>query len=471
MSQRHQAIQQVLWVVLLLNLSVTFLKISVGLASGALAVLADGFHSIVDSSSNLIGLLGVWVAARPADHNHPYGHHKYETVATLGIGGLLLVAAFEIGKSVVARLFGAESAPTITPLTLGLMALTFAVNLGIVAYEGLMGKRLQSELLLADATHTRTDLFITLSVLVSLVATQAGWGWLDPIVAGGVVILLVRAAFDILRSTSNVLTDVAIADPANITQIVQQVPGVVAVHHVRSRGRADAVYVDLNICVHATMTTDQAHGVASEVERRIAQNVPGVVDTVVHIEPDWMETAATQWEELTYKLRNVADGLGLGMHDLHAHIEHDGGYAIELHLEMPEALTLGAAHARADAFEHHARELFPKLRTITTHLEPLPADVADESNRTPPDAHTLRQRLTALADDLAGAGSCHNVELHHVEGHITATLHITQDPEIPLTLAHQLADAIEHHLQTYEPRLHRIVVHVEPPEEEVISKQ
>ncbi|MCC6189718.1 MAG: cation diffusion facilitator family transporter [Anaerolineales bacterium] len=462
---RTKAIRRVLWAVLALNLLVSAVKLGVGLTSGALAVVADAFHSLVDSSSNVIALIGVWVAARPADENHPYGHQKYETVATLAIGGMLLVAAFEIGRGVIERLVTAANPPKVTPLVLALMAVTFAINLGVTLYETRAGRRLDSSVLLADAMHTRADLFVTLSVLGALVGARLGLTWLDPIVAGGVVILLFRAAWGILRSSSAVLTDVAVADPGKVEDIARAVPGVTDVGSVRSRGSAGAVYVDLNIKVSPAMDTDQAHGVASEVEHRISEALPGVVDTVVHIEPEWERTTASPWEGLALVLRKLADGQGLGMHDLHAHIEPDGSLAIEVHLEMAANLTLAEAHTVADQFEARAHEAVPKLRSLVTHLEPLPTELPDEAGRLlPTRAERLRQRLTDLADRVAGAGSCHAVALHNVSGHLTATLHVTQPADLPLVQAHVLAEKIEQALHAAEPSLNRVVVHVEPPE-------
>jgi cation diffusion facilitator family transporter len=461
MPHKVTQVQRVLWIVLGLNLAVTVIKLIVGFWSGALAVVADAFHSLVDSSGNIVGLLGVWVSARPADKNHPYGHHKYETIAAMSIGVLLLVAAYEIGKGVLERLFISAAPPEVTPLTLGLMALTFAMNVGIVTYETQAGRRLQSQVLLADAAHTRTDLFVTLSVITSLIGTWLGWGWLDAAVAGVVVILLFRAAFEILRDTSRVLTDVAVADPATVEKLARAVPGVRAVSGVRSRGRADAVYVDLHVAVDPVMTTTQAHNVASEVERQITNTVPGVVETLVHVEP--RVATATPWEEITLQLRAIADALGLGLHDLHAHTERHGGYSLELHLEMESDLTLGEAHARADEFERRVRAEMPEVQALVTHIEPLSTHLPDEAG--PVAGHAeLRHRITHHANELAGANACHEVHLHNVAGHLTATLHVTQPAEQPLTRAHALAEAIEQKLHAAEPRLHRVVVHVEPPE-------
>jgi cation diffusion facilitator family transporter len=464
-DSRAAAVRRVLWLVLALNLSVTAIKIAVGLYTGALAVVADGFHSVVDSSSNLVALLGLWVASRPADANHPYGHQKFEAIATLGIGGLLLIAAFEIGRGAVERLLGAADPPLVTPVVLGLLALTFVVNLGVAVFEAAEGRRLKSMLLAADAAHTRTDLYITLSVIGALIGTRFGLEWLDPVVAGAVVVLLFRAAFAILRSTSGVLTDQAVADPALVGSIVQGVPGVTAVGTIRSRGRDDAAYVDLNIRVNPAMDADQAHSVASEVEHRIAEAMPGVVDTVVHIEPAWVGEPSAPLDELTFKLRSLAQGQGIGLHDLHAHIESDGGYSVEMHLEMDAELSLREAHAAADQFEARAREALPQLRALVTHLEPLPTSLPDEEARLSPGRRTrLQNRLMSLANAVAGRGACHDVQLHDVAGHLTATLHITQPAAMPLIAAHALAERVEQELHAHEPRLNRVVVHVEPPD-------
>jgi divalent metal cation (Fe/Co/Zn/Cd) transporter len=278
-------------------------------------------------------------------------------------------------------------------------------------------------------------------------------------------LLLFRAAFGILRSSSDVLTDVAAADPAQVAQIVKSVPGVAAVGGVRSRGSAGAAYVDLNIAVNAAMGTDQAHAVASEVEQRIAEALPDVIDTVVHIEPELDGSQASDWETLALRLRQVADGQSLGLHDLHAHVERDGTLSVEAHLEMADDLTLGEAHAVADLFEKRAHEALPHLYSLVTHLEPLSTHLPDEGSRlSHNNRRALRDHLTALADGIAGPGACHSVVIHHVAGHVTATLHVTQPAGMPLIQAHAIAERIEQTLHTSEPLLSRVVVHVEPPE-------
>lgn len=456
-----QAVQRTLLVVLVLNLGVTAVKLVVGAASGSLAVLADAFHSLVDSSSNVIGLIGVWVSARPADHNHPYGHRKYETIATLAIGAMLMLAGYEIGQGVIERLSGQSAPPDISFGTVLLMLATFAINLGVVIYETRQGRRWHSPILLADAQHTRVDLFVTVSVIASLLGAGLGWWWLDPLVALGVVGLLFRAAWGILRDSSNVLTDVAVLDPQVVQQAAAQVAGVRQVVAVRSRGTPDAAFVDLHVQVNPAMNTHQAHRVASDVESHIAQAFPSVVETLVHIEPQ--HPPASTWESIMLTLRGLADELDLNIHDVHIHTEPDGGYALEMHVEVDRDQTLAQAHDRVDAFEQRIGRSLPHVRAVVTHIEPLPLHVADEAGRIARAAE-LRARIQVVADTLAGVGACHNVHLHNVGGHITATLHLTQPATISLVQAHALAETIEGALHSAALGLHRVVVHVEPPE-------
>ena len=140
-SARSGAVLRTLWIILACNLGMAAVKLAVGLSSASLAVIADGFDSLVDSSGNIVGLIGLWVAARPADENHPYGHQRYEAIATMSIGALLIVAALEVGRGVLERLLGASPAPRVTTAAIVATGLTFVVRLGIAIFEARAGKR------------------------------------------------------------------------------------------------------------------------------------------------------------------------------------------------------------------------------------------------------------------------------------------------------------------------------------------
>jgi len=457
---RSQQAQRVLLIVLALNVLVTIIKLVIGFATGALSVIADGFHSIIDSSSNIVGLVGLWIAARPPDHNHPYGHRKYETVATLAIGAMLLLVSWEIVQRIFSQ-FTTRTTPEIAPLDIAIMAGTFLVNLAVVIYETRQGRALNSDILLADSAHTRTDLFVTTSVVVSLVATRAGFGWVDLLVAGAVVIMIVVAASDIIKRTSYVLTDASVIAPHLIERTASTVPGVRFTHRARSRGSSDAAYVDVHVKVDPAMSTTQAHAIATEVERRLLAEVTGVVDAVVHIEPD-KGMATSEWETITIRVRAEADAMGVGIHDLHVHEKKSGLYSIELHVEVPAHLSLGEAHAIADTLEKRIRDAVPRVEDVTTHIEPLEETVPDEEGQIPSD--TLANRIAAMTDSITGPGTAHSIQVHLVDGHITATVHVTLPAVEPLTEAHAVAEEVERRLHAGLPQLNRVVVHVEPPE-------
>src|SRR4051812_29483163 len=160
---RHAAVSTVLVRVLVVNLVVAAAKLVLGYATGAVSILSDGFHSLTDSASNVIGLVGLRAARKPPDLDHPYGHRKYETLAAAGIFVFLLLTVFEIGRTALKRL-GDPTPFVVTPLSVAVMVATLLVNLAIVRYEGGEGRRLNSELLLADSLHTRSDVFATIGV-------------------------------------------------------------------------------------------------------------------------------------------------------------------------------------------------------------------------------------------------------------------------------------------------------------------
>lgn len=458
-SDKYKSIQRVLWVILFANLGITAIKITLGLATGVLAVVADGFHSLVDSSSNLIGLAAVRMARRPPDERYPYGYRRFETLGALAISGLLLVAAWEIIRAIIERI-STSAQPEIGPLALIIMLGTFPVNLGVVIFETREGRRLNSEILLADAAHTRSDLYVTASVILSLIGMQFGWLWLDWLVAGFVVIFILRAAFEILRDAAGSLADIAGVDPLEIEQTARKVPGVIFVHRIRSRGAADTSFVDLHVKVDPGMSTAQAHAIASEVEHRLREDLQNVVDALVHIEPAKPDEV-NPWSQLSFSMRQIAEGMGLVLHDLHIHLDEKAEYEIELHLELPNNVTLGAAHKMADDFEERVQRYWPKASSIYTHLEPL-----NESFIVPEEDSDLQidRQIFDYLSNRVGEQSIIEVRSRLIDGHPSAAIRFSLPADLSLMEAHACAEEIERDLLAKIPRLYRVLVHVEPSE-------
>lgn len=281
-------VRRVLWITLGLNLAVSAGKVVVGHLSGSLAMVADGFHSLVDGSNNVIGLIVAAFAFRPPDAGHPYGHRKFETAATAAIGAALLALAWDIVASAWGR---AEhpALPVISLLNWTVMVATMAVNLFVSWYEAREGRRLESAFLVADAAHTRADLYVSLGVVASFVAAGLGLAWADTLVAAVIAGIIAWQAVVILLSAFNVLTDRAAIPAAEIERIALAVAGVVSVHDVRTRGRRDAVYVDLTIRLDGAISLRAAHDVADRIEAALGRAYPGIADVVVHLEPNGLE--------------------------------------------------------------------------------------------------------------------------------------------------------------------------------------
>lgn len=277
-------VKAVLWTVMGLNLVVALAKLLYGLKTGAISMVADGYHSLLDSSSNIIGLVGIWIAYRPPDASHPYGHRKFEALAAMGISFLLFIACYQILKSSLERLRSPEG-PIVTPLSFIVMLLTMAVNLFVTAYEQRKGRELKSTILLADALHTRSDLYTSSLVLLALLFSKLGYPWADVGAAIVVSVFIARAGYGIIDESLQALADASRIAPELITLLVRRMPGVLGCHRIRTRGLKDHIHVDLTIEVDPTLSIPEAHQIADQVEEMLVNAGIGVVDVVVHIEP------------------------------------------------------------------------------------------------------------------------------------------------------------------------------------------
>ena len=270
---------------LFLNLAIGIAKIAFGYASGAISILSDGFHSLTDGASNVVGLIGVRAAARPPDAEHPYGHRKFETVAAAGVGIFLLLVLVEVLRNAFNHLSGRSMPPAITAASFGVMIATIAANVIVVRFESAAASRLGSEVLLADATQTRADIWTSLAVIVALAGARLGWPILDPLAALVVGGFIGSAGFQIARTTTSILSDRIVLSDADLQHIVMAVPGVLGCHHIRTRGSADHVFLDLHVWLPADMPLADAHEISHVVKDRLMARFPQIADAIIHIEP------------------------------------------------------------------------------------------------------------------------------------------------------------------------------------------
>ena len=259
-------------------------KVWFGLRSHTAAVTADGLHGYIDGAANIVGLIGVSIASQPADEDHPYGHGKFEALSSLGIGIMVGMAMLELGKMALDSLL-ANRHPVVDAALIGAIVATLVSNVIVTTVERRAAKRLNSTILLADASHTFSDVLVTASVLLSLALIKLGFPRADGIAALIILGFVAYTAYDIIRQAVGILSDTARLDPAQVAQHTMGVAGVRSCRDVRSRGMEESVYVDLKIEVDPQLTTADAHLLADEAERRIGEAFPEVVDVVVHVEP------------------------------------------------------------------------------------------------------------------------------------------------------------------------------------------
>ncbi len=285
MQKHYRRIRFILLIILLLNWFVAAAKIIFGLMSRCESMTADGFHSLSDGASNIIGLIGIAFSSQPVDADHPYGHKKYETLFSLGIAGLLFLIAFNLAKEGITHLFY-PVAPQVDYRSFIVMLITIGVNIGVMRYEFRQGSELKSDMLVADSMHTKADIFTSLSVIIALIAIKLGYPILDPIVTIMISIFIVYSGIEIVKNASKILCDsVAIMDVRKISDIVLNVKGVKACHKIRTRGRPDDICIDMHVQVDSSMPMKEAHKICYAIEGTIKKKIPEVSDVLIHIEP------------------------------------------------------------------------------------------------------------------------------------------------------------------------------------------
>jgi cation diffusion facilitator family transporter len=277
-------VRRVLSGILAANIVVVIVKFGVGLDTNSLAVFGDALQSSVDAVNNLFALFVVRVASKAPDEDHPYGHAKFETLGALLIALLLALSIFELVRGAIARLVTGVAPLNISTTALALLGFTLAVNVGVVWFETRAARRLNSDLLLADALHTRTDVFITLGVLTGLALAREGLAWADPVLALIVAVLVGRAGYQILRRSIPSLVDERAFDPATIQQEAEGVRGVSSAYAIRSRRAGDRRFAELTIAVDGGADVASAHRIADQVEDRLRERLQ-LDQVTVHVEP------------------------------------------------------------------------------------------------------------------------------------------------------------------------------------------
>jgi len=291
MEDKRQKVRQVLIITLILNIIVLALKAVVGIMTGSLSLQADALHSVTDSANNVLGLVTNQLSSPIPDRDHPYGHHKFEAIGALGIAAFLGIACFEIFTSALNRIIFGGDPVKINGPELWVLILILGINIFVAFYERKVGQKLGSNILIADATHTMSDVWVTISVLLGLIAVWQSENWnlpwlqsLDYLLAFPVAILVLKSGWEVLKSNLPWLVDEMAIAPELIHEVVMQVQGVINCHHIASRGLLGRqVFIEMHLIVD-TENVKTAHDITEEVEVKLEEKF-APVRILIHVEP------------------------------------------------------------------------------------------------------------------------------------------------------------------------------------------
>lgn len=291
MEKRYRMIQTVLIRVLLVHVLLAFGKMGLGWQVGSLSILSDGVHSFLDGAATVVSFLAIMVAARPPDREHPYGHRKFEVLATLALSGLLLLTCWELLGSAVERLANPIEAPRFSwwaiLFLLGTMGITFSLS----QYEKFQGETLNSPLLIADALHTRSDFLTTGVAVCGMLSAHFGLFWLDPIAAIGIVVIIGIAAYSIIHESVATVAEKNRLDASEVRKVAENHPEVQDAHAIRSHGMQNDIHLDLHIRIEKNLTARQVFEIENDVTKSLKQNFPGVTEVSIRHEPSDIEEA------------------------------------------------------------------------------------------------------------------------------------------------------------------------------------
>jgi cation diffusion facilitator family transporter len=280
-TQRDRKVRQVILIEGAANLTVLLAKVVVGFSTGSLAVLSDAVHSLTDMFNNIVAWTVVRLSAVPADREHPYGHRKFETLAVFGLAALLVVLAFELGLNAIK---GESKTIASSAWELGVMLAVLIINIVVATWQRRWARRLESDILLADASHTFADVMVTLMVIAGWQLSVMGYVWLDRLCALGVAGLVLYLAYQLFKRAVPVLVDQFAVDPEQLTRAVMTVSGVREVRRIRSRWVGSEPVVDMIISVDPALTTEQSHNISDQIELLLEQQFH-INDISIHVEP------------------------------------------------------------------------------------------------------------------------------------------------------------------------------------------
>jgi cation diffusion facilitator family transporter len=446
----------------------TSMKIVIGLLTHSLGILSEAAHSGLDLIAALVTMAAVRMSGRPPDREHPYGHGKIENLSALIEALLLLATCGWIIYEAIDRLFFKSVHVEASIWSFVVMGTSIVIDLTRSRALMRIAKKHNSQALEADALHFSTDVWSSTVVIAGLIAVTLGqWlhdhsalqaDWLfkaDAVAALGVSAIVVYVSLQLGRRTIDALLDSAPPGMvAAIEQVVTKVSGVSAVQRIRVRHSGPANFVDLTLAIARNASFEEAHEIALAAEAATQHLFPHT-DVMVRIDP-----VVRNEQSMVERVWSTAARQHVSVHGIRAH-EVRGALSLQMHVEVPDDLTLGQAHDRVTAFETAIRSEVAGLDAIVTHIEPT-GDNEARRQVVQAGSDQLREAIMQLPNQVPGVKDCHSINIYRDGEDLSVSFHCLMDAELPISEAHRLTVLLENMLRVQLPELGRVIIHVEP---------
>lgn len=288
-KQFEKEAMKVSTVSIVVNVLLSLFKLLAGVIAHSGAMISDAIHSASDVFSTIIVMVGIHLAGRKSDKEHPYGHERMECVAAIVLATVLAVTGLGIGWSAIQSIAKESTGVVVVPGVLALVAAAVSIltKEGMYWYTRFHAKRIDSSALMADAWHHRSDALSSIGALVGIAASRMGYPLMDPLASLVICVFIEKAALDIFKDAINKMVDKACDEDTEqaIRECAQKQPGVIRVDMLKTRVFGNKIYVDLEIGADGNETLREAHAVAEEVHNRIENEFPKVKHIMVHVNP------------------------------------------------------------------------------------------------------------------------------------------------------------------------------------------
>lgn len=438
------------------------MKLVVGITTASLGILSEAAHSVLDLIAAAVTYFSVRVSDKPADHEHPFGHGKVESLSAFVETGLLLVTCVWIVSEAVRRLFfhSVHVKPTLWAFVV--MIVSIALDWLRSRSLGRVARKYQSLALEADALHFSMDVWSSIAVVLGLglvlLSQRANLGLLqhaDSVAALAVASITLYISVRLGQRTVDSLVD---AEPQGasdrIAARLTEALGDVQPERIRVRQSGQQLFVDLRLTLPGDIAFEHAQTMVEAAESKVRELFP-TADVVVHATP---RPPAT--EDLVARVRAVAHRDNFKVHDVTS-FEVKGRVRVNLDLEVDPSLTLQAAHDLATELEQAVKAEVSEVSEVNVHLEPL-LDRVEPAAEARVVASDLEKKLMRLARGTPGLLDCHSLEAHAVGSNVLVAMHVTLEPDLPVGRVHDITEELELRFRKAFPQVFKVSIHAEP---------